>query len=98
MTVKRDGGLRFGGDDHIVMGGTAQKDKMEAGGGNDTLWGDNGNDVLEGGAGDDSIVGGAGDDILTDREGDDFLKGGDGKVRCLEGPARTFSWAVTVMI
>ena len=79
VTVKRDGGLRFGGDDHIVMGGTAQKDKMEVGGGNDTLWGDNGNDVLEGGAGDDSIVGGAGDDILTDREGDDFLKGGDGK-------------------
>ena len=79
VTVKRDGGLRFGGDDHIVMGGTAQKDKMEAGGGNDTLWGDDGNDVLEGGAGDDSIIGGAGNDILTDREGDDFLKGGDGK-------------------
>ena len=79
VTVKRDGTVRFGGDDHIVMGGTAQRDKMEAGGGNDTLWGDDGNDVLEGGAGDDSIIGGAGNDILTDREGDDFLKGGDGK-------------------
>jgi Animal haem peroxidase/RTX calcium-binding nonapeptide repeat (4 copies) len=86
VTVKRDGGLRFGGDDHIVMGGTAQKDKMEAGGGNDTLWGDNGNDVLEGGAGDDSIIGGAGNDILTDREGDDFLKGGDGKDALFGGP------------
>jgi Ca2+-binding RTX toxin-like protein len=69
-----------------VLGGTAQKDKMEAGGGNDTLWGDIGNDVLEGGAGDDSIIGGAGNDILTDREGDDFLKGGDGKDALFAGP------------
>jgi hypothetical protein len=79
VTVKRDGTVRFIGDDHIVMGGTAQNDKMKAGGGNDTLWGDDGNDILEGGAGNDSIIGGAGNDILTDREGDDFLKGGDGK-------------------
>jgi Ca2+-binding RTX toxin-like protein len=78
VTVKR-GNVRFVGDDHIVMGGTAQKDKIEAGGGNDTLWGDDGNDVLEGSAGDDAIIGGAGNDILTDREGHDFLKGGDGK-------------------
>ena len=78
VTVNRDGTVGFIGDDHIVMGGTAQNDKMKAGGGNDTLWGDDGNDVLEGGAGDDSIIGGAGNDILTDREGDDFLKGGDG--------------------
>jgi Ca2+-binding RTX toxin-like protein len=79
VVTKFDGTVRFVGDDHIVMGGTAQRDKMEAGGGNDTLWGDDGNDVLEGGAGDDSVIGGAGNDILTDREGDDFLKGGDGK-------------------
>jgi Ca2+-binding RTX toxin-like protein len=79
VTVKRDGTVRFIGDDHIMIGGTAQNDKMKAGGGNDTLWGDDGNDILEGGAGNDSIIGGAGNDILTDREGDDFLKGGDGK-------------------
>ena len=56
VTVKRDGTVRFIGDDHIVMGGTAQRDKMKAGGGNDTLWGDDGNDVLEGGGGTDTLI------------------------------------------
>src|SRR4029450_13866760 len=78
VVSKFDGTVRFVGDDHIVMGGTAQRDKMEAGGGNDTLWGDDGNDVLEGGACDDSIIGGAGNDSLTDREGGGFRKGGKG--------------------
>ncbi len=73
-----DGTLRFEGGEHIVMGGTEQNDRMRAGDGDDTLYGDGGNDRLEGGAGNDTIKGGAGDDILTDTFGDDAIKGDEG--------------------
>ncbi|HBX53801.1 MAG TPA: heme peroxidase [Pseudomonas sp.] len=70
--------LRYTGDEHVVLGGTAGNDTLIASIGDDTLWGDGGNDRLEGGDGNDMIEGGAGDDIITDWGGDDVLKGGDG--------------------
>ncbi|MFI8747805.1 peroxidase family protein, partial [Pseudomonas sp. NPDC077186] len=70
--------LRYTGDEHVVLGGTAGDDVMISSLGDDTLWGDGGNDRLEGGDGNDVIEGGAGDDIITDKGGDDVLKGGDG--------------------
>ncbi|NMY16249.1 heme peroxidase [Pseudomonas sp. WS 5019] len=70
--------LRYTGDEHVVLGGTAGDDVMIGSIGDDTLWGDGGNDRLEGGDGNDVIEGGAGHDIITDKGGDDVLKGGDG--------------------
>ncbi|WP_192985252.1 peroxidase family protein [Pseudomonas sp. EggHat1] len=70
--------LRYTGDEHVVLGGTAGDDVMIGSIGDDTLWGDGGNDRLEGGDGNDVIEGGAGDDIITDKGGDDVIKGGDG--------------------
>ncbi len=70
--------LRYTGDEHVVLGGTAGDDVMIGSIGDDTLWGDGGNDRLEGGDGNDMIEGGAGHDIITDKGGDDVLKGGDG--------------------
>ncbi|UVE16259.1 heme peroxidase [Pseudomonas sp. LS44] len=70
--------LRYTGDEHVVLGGTAGNDILIASIGDDTLWGDAGNDRLEGGDGNDTIEGGDGDDIITDKGGDDVLKGNDG--------------------
>lgn len=70
--------IRYTGEDHVVMGGTESNDRLRAGAGDDTLWGDGGNDRLEGGAGNDSINGGDGNDRITDASGDDNIKGGDG--------------------
>ncbi|MGY2437173.1 calcium-binding protein, partial [Escherichia coli] len=61
--------LRYTGDEHVVLGGTAGNDVMIGSIGDDTLWGDAGNDRLEGGFGNDLIMGGAGDDIITDMGG-----------------------------
>jgi Ca2+-binding RTX toxin-like protein len=70
--------LRYTGEDHVVLGGTAGDDIIISGDGDDTLYGDEGNDYLEGGFGNDTIMGGAGDDIIQDAGGDDRLEGGDG--------------------
>ncbi|WP_295628923.1 peroxidase family protein [uncultured Nitrosomonas sp.] len=70
--------IRYNGGEHIVMGGTEGVDRLRAGNGDDTLWGDGGNDRLEGGGGNDSINGGDGNDRITDTTGDDNIKGGDG--------------------
>ncbi|UTW07477.1 peroxidase family protein [Pseudomonas benzenivorans] len=70
--------LRYTGDEHIVLGGTALDDIMISSIGDDTLHGDEGNDRLEGGDGNDIVLGGAGDDILTDQGGEDNMQGGDG--------------------
>lgn len=78
LTRLADGTIRYGGIEHVVMGGTALNDRLASGEGDDTLHGDAGNDVLEGGGGNDFLFGGAGDDILTDAFGDDNMKGGDG--------------------
>ncbi|MER2512805.1 MAG: peroxidase family protein, partial [Nitrosomonas ureae] len=70
--------IRYNGGEHIVMGGTEGNDRLRAGIGDDTVWGDGGNDRIEGGAGNDSLNGGDGNDIITDVFGDDNIKGGDG--------------------
>ncbi|MDM0019124.1 peroxidase family protein [Variovorax saccharolyticus] len=70
--------LRYTGDEHVVLGGTAGNDIMISSLGDDTIYGDAGNDRIEGGDGNDHILGGAGDDIITDRGGDDVIKGDDG--------------------
>ncbi|WP_077525840.1 peroxidase family protein, partial [Metapseudomonas resinovorans] len=70
--------LRYTGEDHVVLGGTANNDTIISGDGDDTLYGDGGNDVLEGGYGNDTVMGGAGDDIITDAGGDNRMEGGDG--------------------
>ncbi|HEX7892245.1 MAG TPA: peroxidase family protein, partial [Ramlibacter sp.] len=78
-TIGPDGNyLRYTGEDHVVLGGTAGNDILLSGIGDDTLWGDEGNDRLDGGAGNDQIRGGAGDDIITNEFGDDNLQGNDG--------------------
>ncbi len=81
-----DGTVRYTGDQHIVMGGTAGNDRMRAGEGDDTLHGDAGNDRLEGGDGNDFLIGGDGDDILTDLNGIDNIKGGNGNDTINAGP------------
>jgi Ca2+-binding RTX toxin-like protein len=78
--------LKYTGEDHIVLGGTNNADKLIAGLGDDTLYGDGGNDILEGGFGNDIINGGAGDDIITDTGGLDNIKGGDGNDAINAGP------------
>ncbi|SEQ54354.1 peroxidase family protein [Nitrosomonas ureae] len=70
--------IRYNGGEHIVMGGTEGVDRLRAGIGDDTVWGDGGNDRIEGNAGNDSLNGGDGNDIITDTSGDDNIKGGDG--------------------
>ncbi len=70
--------LRYTGDEHVVLGGTAGNDTLIASIGDDTVWGDGGNDRIEGGYGNDSIRAGAGDDLITDIGGDDNIQGDDG--------------------
>jgi Ca2+-binding RTX toxin-like protein len=61
-----------------MIGGTAAANKINAAGGNDTVWGDGGNDTIEGGVGNDFLHGGIGDDTITDSEGDDLIWGDAG--------------------
>ncbi|MFZ6048885.1 peroxidase family protein, partial [Pseudomonas sp. CR3202] len=70
--------LKYSGEDHIVMGGSANADILRSGDGDDTLYGDGNNDRLDGGYGNDFINGGDGDDIITDIGGDDNIKGDNG--------------------
>ncbi|HET6720662.1 MAG TPA: peroxidase family protein, partial [Rhodocyclaceae bacterium] len=70
--------LKYTGDQHVVLGGTAGNDILLSSEGDDTLYGDAGNDRLEGGYGNDDLQGGDGDDIISDAGGDDVIKGGAG--------------------
>ncbi|GDX03920.1 peroxidase family protein [Buttiauxella sp. A111] len=79
----KDGGyLKYTGDGHVVLGGTAGNDTLIGGKGIDSLWGDAGDDRLDGGDEADVVHGGDGDDIITDTGtpvGDaDFLHGDAG--------------------
>lgn len=74
--------------------GSARKDLLTGGAGNDTLAGLAGNDVLRGGAGadrlsggagNDQLFGGAGSDNLTGEAGNDLLDGGAGADRMAGG-------------
>ncbi len=72
----------YRGDEHSVIGGTAENDHLVGGLGDDTLWGFDGNDRLEVGYGVDVAHGGDGDDIITNAGTDigatDFLHGEKG--------------------
>lgn len=74
--------LKYTGDGHVVLGGSAGNDTLIGGKGIDSLWGDGGNDRLDGGDEADVVHGGDGDDIITDTGtpvGDaDFLHGDNG--------------------
>ena len=74
--------IAYNGNDHVVIGGTAENDRIIAGGGDDAVWGYAGNDTIEAGYGVDKIHGGDGDDIITNAGTDigetDFLHGDAG--------------------
>ena len=71
------------GNDVIDAGGG--DDRVFGGGGNDTLNGGSGQDTIRGGTGDDVINGGQGDDRLYGDEGNDTINGGDGQDRLFGG-------------
>lgn len=66
--------------------GTGKADTIDAGAGNDDIWGYGGSDTLRGGAGRDEIRGGDGKDMLYGGDGHDELEGGNGNDR-LHGQA-----------
>jgi RTX calcium-binding nonapeptide repeat (4 copies) len=70
------------GDDQIY--GSNIADIINAGAGNDTVYGNGGNDTIDGGTGNDIIDGGDGDDILLGGAGVDHIVGGGGNDR-IEG-------------
>jgi Ca2+-binding RTX toxin-like protein len=61
-----------------VVAGTDYNDWIDAGDGDDTIYGDGGDDVLDGKSGADHIYGGDGNDIIYGGDIDDFLDGGAG--------------------
>ena len=76
--LEYDNKLQFNGGDHVVLGGTSQRDILVGGLGDDALWGDAGNDLLIGGSGVNTFRGGDGDDIIKDGDDVSFLHGEDG--------------------
>lgn len=58
--------LRYNGGEHVVLGGSADRDLLEGGDGGDTLYGDDGDDYIITGAGADFAYGGGGDDVIID--------------------------------
>ena len=73
-----DGTPAGGFNSHEVISGTDFADWIEAGNGDDTIYGDKGNDYLNGGAGADHIYGGDGNDVILGGDIEDFLDGGAG--------------------
>ncbi|MBU9698758.1 heme peroxidase [Rhodobacteraceae bacterium HSP-20] len=74
--------IKYLGGEHVVIGGTAERDIIVSGAGDDGLWGYAGDDDIEGGFGVDHIHGGEGSDLITDMGTDvgaaDVLKGEGG--------------------
>jgi Ca2+-binding RTX toxin-like protein len=63
--------------DAVIRGGNGH-DKIQGGGGNDTIFTGNGHDSADGGAGNDTLDGSQGHDKLSGGDGDDTLTGGVG--------------------
>ncbi|MBZ8119509.1 Hint domain-containing protein [Roseovarius sp. LXJ103] len=81
-----DGDMIDGGDASLP-GETGDQDIVNAGDGDDTVFGGADDDELFGGAGDDELNGGAGDDLLAgDRDTTDNLGGGREAFRWSEAP------------
>lgn len=76
----------FGGNDRIRIRGRVDA-SVDAGEGNDFLFGGRGNDILRGGLGNDFIVGGGGNDVLLGGLGSDVLLGGQGQDISVGGEA-----------
>ncbi|MEO1522357.1 MAG: calcium-binding protein, partial [Cyanobacteria bacterium J06633_2] len=68
-------------DENDVLIGGNGRDRINAGAGDDVVFGRGGNDILRGGAGRDRLVGNSGDDRLFGNAGDDTLLGGLGNDR-----------------
>ena len=73
-----DGTPSKGFDSHEVIGGTAYADHIDAGDGDDTVYGGDGNDTLIGNAGADHLYGENGNDLLLGGTLPDFMDGGAG--------------------
>jgi Ca2+-binding RTX toxin-like protein len=65
------------GLDNVITGGL-RDNWLDAGSGNDNVYGAGGNDYIFGGAGNDKLYGGAGNDNLNGGDGNDYLDGGEG--------------------
>jgi Ca2+-binding RTX toxin-like protein len=76
--VNPDGTAVEGFNSHEVIGGTKFRDYIDAGDGDDTIYGDAGDDILLGNAGADHIYGEAGNDLIYGGALPDFLDGGIG--------------------
>lgn len=66
------------GNSSEMLGGTDAAERINAGGGNDTVWCDGGNDDVNGGPGADFLDGGLGADLMHGGADNDFMRGGDG--------------------
>ena len=80
------GYVRYEGDQHVLMIGSPDEDRIRSGLGDDTIHGTAANDRLEGDDGNDNLFGGDGDDYITDSHGDDVIKAGAGGDRINSGP------------
>jgi endonuclease/exonuclease/phosphatase family metal-dependent hydrolase len=68
-----------GGNDCVAVAPGVRRDTViDAGDGNDVVFGGAGNDLIYGGAGNDLLFGGAGNDVLLGGHGNDMLFGGNG--------------------
>jgi Ca2+-binding RTX toxin-like protein len=78
MGENPDGTPASGYNSHETLAGTDYNDWIDAGNGDDTVYGDKGDDVLDGKAGADHLYGGDGQDVLYGGDIEDFLDGGEG--------------------
>lgn len=70
-----DGVFSWAGVDAAEQGVAGpSNDMMDAGGGNDSLWGLAGDDLMLGGAGDDNMFGNFGDDTIAGGDDNDLIK------------------------
>ena len=76
--INPDGTAAKGFNSHEVIGGTKFRDYIDAGDGDDTIYGDEDNDILQGNAGADHIYGEGGNDLIYGGSLPDFLDGGIG--------------------
>jgi Ca2+-binding RTX toxin-like protein len=67
------------GNDTIDLTGVARPSVINAGAGDDVVWGGKARDVIFGRAGNDQLHGQGGNDMLFGGKGDDALYGGDGR-------------------
>ncbi|WP_276321514.1 Hint domain-containing protein [Palleronia sediminis] len=72
-------------DDRDFVDGGAGNDTIFTGDDADTILGGAGNDRIEAGIDDDSVDGGDGDDYITDIQGSDTILGGDGNDTIIAG-------------